>query len=411
MQNEAMGVEFAHELIEEEVPAPIVDIFRPPPVEMGFVKTYKTLPITLTRGAGVYVWDEDGKRYLDMYAGHAVASTGHAHPRVADAIAEQARRLIFYSNIVDLEIRHRAAEKLLSYVYAHGGISSVLFANSGAEAIENALKMAVLQTGRKKILAFDGGFHGRTLLATNVTGNEKYRRQAPYHLDEIEILPFGDAAALAAAVDDDTAAVVIEPIQSMAGCRMAAPEFYQTLRDVTTEHGAYLVYDEVQTGIGRTGKMFFAGRHGVVPDIICLAKGIGSGIPLSAVLVTKAIADRVQYGEFGATYGAGPIAMAAMLATLEVIESEGLLANVADVGELLTAELLATPGVEEVRGLGFLLGIKTARPASELQAALLERGVIVGTSDDPYVLRLLPPLVLRTYEAEEFLAAFRDVLA
>jgi acetylornithine/N-succinyldiaminopimelate aminotransferase len=397
-------------LIEEEVPVPVFETYRPPAVEMGFVKTYKTLPVTLDRGEGVYVWDVEGKRYLDMYAGHAVASTGHSHPHVANAIGEQAKRLIFYSNVVDLEIRHLALEKLLSYVYAHGGISSALFANSGAEAIENALKMAVRQTGRKKIVAFEGGFHGRTLLATNVTGNEKYRRQAPYHLDEVSICPFGDVAALDALVDEDTAAVVIEPIQSMAGCRMAEPEFYAALREITASRGAYLVYDEIQTGIGRTGKMFFAGRYGVVPDIICLAKGIGSGVPLSAVLVTTAIADRVEYGEFGATYGAGPIAMAAMLATLEVIETEGLLANVADVGEHLASELRATPGVEEVRGLGFLLGVKTGRPAAEIQAALLERGVIVGTSDHPNVLRLLPPLVLTTEQADEFLAAFRAVL-
>jgi acetylornithine/succinyldiaminopimelate/putrescine aminotransferase len=339
-----------------------------------------------------------------------VASTGHAHPHVARAIAEQASRLIFYSNVVDLEVRHRAAEKLLSYVYAHGGISSALFANSGAEAIENALKMAVRQTGRTRIVAFEGGFHGRTLLACNVTGNPKYRTQAPYALSDVVFCPFGDAEALAALVDDDTAAVVIEPIQSMAGCRTAEPEFFTALRDLTEKHGAYLVYDEVQTGIGRTGKMFFAGRYGVVPDVICLAKGIGSGIPLSAVLVTKAIADRVEYGEFGATYGAGPIAMASMLATLEVIEDEGLLANVADTGDLLAGELLKTPGVEAVHGLGFLLGVRTGTKAAELQATLLERGVIVGSSDDPSVLRLLPPLVLRRAEAEEFLSVFAEAL-
>lgn len=396
----------------DENPVPEMAVYhRPPPVEMGFVKTYKTLPVALERGAGCYVWDTAGRRYLDMYAGHAVASTGHAHPRVADAVAEQARKLIFYSNVVELDIRRTAAEKLLSYVYAPGGITSVLFANSGAEANENALKMAVRQTGRTKIVAFEGGFHGRTLLATNVTGNEKYRRQAPYHLDEVTIVPFGDEAALRSAVDDETAAVIVEPIQSMAGCRMGGPEFYAALRDVTTERGAYLVYDEVQTGIGRTGRMFFAGRYGIVPDIICLAKGIASGIPLSAVLVSKAVADRVEYGEFGATYGGGPVAMAAMLATLEVIESEGLLANVAEVGEILRSRMLEIDGVEEVRGLGFLLGVKTVRPAAELQAALLERGVIVGTSDDPHVLRLLPPLVLRHAQAEEFLAAFGEVLA
>ena len=392
------------------VPA-FVYMAPPPRLEMGFVKTYKTMPVTLDRGEGVYVWDTSGKRFLDMYAGHAVASTGHAHPHVAGAIAAQAGRLIFYSNVVDLEIRQRAAEKLLSYVAAPAGITSVLFANSGAEANENALKMAVLQTGRKKIVAFEGGFHGRTLLATNVTGNPKYRNQAPYKLDEVEIIPFGDVAALEAAVDTDTAAVIVEPIQSMAGCRMAEPEFYHALREITTAVGAYLVYDEVQTGIGRTGKMFFAGRYGVVPDIITLAKGIGSGVPLSAVLVSQAIADKVQYGEFGATYGAGPIAMAAMVATLEVIEDEGLLARVESVGAHLVEALLATPGVEKVNGLGFLLGVKTTKKAVDVQAALLERGVIVGTSDDPTTFRLLPPLTLTAAQADEFIAVFRECRA
>ena len=406
MRNET---ELLEELIDEPVPVPVV-YQEPPKADMGFVKTYKTLPVTLERGEGVWVWDTDGRRYLDMYAGHAVASTGHAHPHVAGAIADQAHRLVFYSNVVDLDVRRRAAELLLSFVYEHGGITSALFANSGAEAIENALKMAVGQTGRRKIIAFEGGFHGRTLLAANVTGTEKYRKQAPYAIADVAILPFGDTAAALDAIDGETAAVLLEPVQSMAGCRMAAPEFYRALREATAERGAYLVYDEVQTGIGRTGNMFFAGRHGVVPDIICLAKGIASGVPLSAVLVSKAIADRVQYGEYGATYGAGPIAMAAMLATLEVIVSESLLANVDETGAFLAAELARMPGVEAVHGLGFLLGVRTSRPASELQSALLERGVIVGTSDDPAVLRLLPPLVLRRAEAQLFLETLADVL-
>jgi acetylornithine/succinyldiaminopimelate/putrescine aminotransferase len=197
----------------------------------------------------------------------------------------------------------------------------------------------------------------------------------------------------------------------MAGCREASPEFFKAIRARATETGAYLVYDEVQTGMGRTGRLFFSGMHGVVPDIMCLAKGIGSGIPLSAVLVTKAIADRVKAGQFGATYGAGPIAMAAMLATLEVIENEGLLARVTEVGAFLVEALRATPGVEAVQGTGFLLGIRTAVKAADLQDRLLEKGVIVGTSDDPYVIRLLPPLVLRRAEAEEFMAIFRACLA
>lgn len=191
---------------------------------------------------------------------------------------------------------------------------------------------------------------------------------------------------------------------------MAAPSFYRALRDTATGNGALLVYDEIQTGIGRTGRMFFSGRDGVVPDLVCLAKGIGSGFPLSAVLVSETVADGIAYGEYGATYGAGPMAMAAMLATLEVIEQESLLANVADVGTYLERGLSAIPGVEAVQGIGFMLGVRTAVAAPALQAALLERGVIVGTSDDPHVIRLLPPLVLSRAEAGTFLHSLEESL-
>lgn len=375
---------------------------------MTFIKTYKTLPLTLDHGAGAYVWDTAGKRYLDMYAGHAVASTGHCHPKVTAAIAAQAEKLIFYSNVVELEIRARAAEKLLSY--APVGLTDLLFANSGAEAIENALKMAVLQTGRKRIITFDCSFHGRTLLAANVTGTEKYRQQAPFQLPEIVVANFADKEGIRSLINADTAAVIIEPVQSMAGCRRAAPGFYWLLRELTEKHGAYLIYDEVQTGIGRTGKLFFAGRYGVVPDIVCLAKGIASGVPLSAVLASKRLADKVEYGQFGATFAAGPLAMASMLATLEVIEQEQLLTRVKSVGAYLKEALSGIPGVEEVRGLGLLLGVKTAWPAAELQARLLERGVIVGTSEDRQVMRLLPPLILTIEQAEEFVTTFKEIV-
>lgn len=394
-----------------EVPPPVVysdPVSRGP--EMGFVRTFKALPLNLSRGDGSWVWDCDGRRYLDMYSGHAVASTGHAHPHVVEAIAGQASRLIFYSNVVDLDIRKRAVEKLLSFISSPDGITHALFANSGAEAIENALKMAVLQTRRKKIVAFEGGFHGRTLLATNVTGNPKYRGQAPYALDQIEILPFGDVDALHGAIDEGTAAVVVEPVQSMAGCRTASAAFFRALRELTANTGTYLVFDEIQTGIGRTGRMFFAGTHDVLPDIVCLAKGIGSGFPLSAVLVTSAIAERIEYGQFGATYGAGPMAMAAMLATLEVIEREGLLANVSTLADRLVTELLKLPGVEAIDGLGFLIGIRTKAKAADIQKRLLDAGVIVGTSDDPFVVRLLPPLVLSADEAAHFLSVFARIL-
>lgn len=368
---------------------------------MTLLKTYKTLPLEIARGEDVWIWDTAGKRYLDLYAGHAVCSTGHCHPYVVRAIQEQAARLIFYSNMAAFPLREEAARLLLKHAPA---FSAVLFANSGAEANENALKMARRHTGRPDVVAFEGGFHGRTAGAVSVTGFEKYRRTSEPLVPGVSFVPFGTLPKLT----ERTAAVILEPVQSMAGVRTAPPEFFRELREACTRNGTLLIYDEVQTGIGRTGTMFFAGRHGVTPDLVTLAKGIASGIPLSAVLVPAAIAERVATGEYGATFGAGPIAMAAMKATLEVVE--GLLPNVVEVGRYLAKRLEHTPGVREVRGLGFLLGVKTDRDAGTLQGRLLERGFIVGTADEPAVLRLLPPLTLTHVHVDSFIKALADEL-
>lgn len=368
---------------------------------MTLLRTYKTLPLEIARGEDVWIWDTAGKRYLDLYAGHAVCSTGHCHPYVVRAVQEQAARLLFYSNVAALPLREEAARLLLRHA---PGFAAVLFANSGAEANENALKMARRHTGRPEVVAFEGGFHGRTAGAVSVTGIEKYRRPAEPLVPGVSFVPFGTVPKLT----ERTAAVILEPIQSMAGVRTAPPEFFRQLREACTRNGTLLIYDEVQTGIGRTGTMFFAGRHGVTPDLVTLAKGIASGIPLSAVLVSPAVAERVGYGEYGATFGAGPIAMAAMKATLEVVE--GLLPNVVEVGRYLAKRLEHTPGVREVRGLGFLLGVKTDRDAAALQGRLLERGFIVGTADEPGVLRLLPPLTLTHVQVDSFIKALADEL-
>jgi acetylornithine aminotransferase/acetylornithine/N-succinyldiaminopimelate aminotransferase len=369
---------------------------------MTLLKTYKTLPLELARGEDVWVWDTSGRKYLDLYAGHAVCSTGHCHPHVVKAISEQASKLIFYSNVAAFPLREEAAKLLLKHAPA---FAAALFANSGAEANENALKMARRHTGRSGVVAMIGGFHGRTAGAVSVTGIEKYRKQSEPNVPGASFVPFGELPALG----PDTAAVILEPVQSMAGCRTAPAEYFTRLRELCTKNGTLLVYDEVQTGIGRTGTMFFSGRHGVNADLITLAKAIGSGIPLSAVLVSKEIADKVQYGEYGATFGAGPVAMAAMKATLEVVE--GLLPNVVEVGRYLAKRLEHAPGVKEVRGLGLLLGIKTEKDAGTLQKALLEKGFIAGTADEPGVLRLLPPLTLTPTQVDSFLKALAEVLA
>ena len=368
------------------------------------LKTFKRLPLDLARGEDVYVFDVEGRRYLDFYAGHAVASTGHCHPRVVKAVQEQAAKLIFYSNVAGLRLRDEAAALLVRS--APEGFPQALFANSGAEANENALKMARRHTGRTDVVAMHGGFHGRTAGAMSVTGVEKYRAQSAPLLPGVTLVPFGDLAAAESAVTGRTAAVILEPIQSMAGVKTAPAEYFRGLRGLCDRSGALLIYDEVQTGIGRTGTMFFSGRHGVRPDLITLAKGIASGVPLSAVLVRDFVAEKVGYGEYGATFGAGPIAMAAMKATLETIEEERLLDNVNRTSPVAIERLKGVRGVREVRGLGFLLGLKVDADAGTLQAEMLRRGAIVGTADEPGVIRLLPPLTLKPAHVE----ALTDIL-
>jgi acetylornithine/N-succinyldiaminopimelate aminotransferase len=364
----------------------------------ALLKTFKRFPLEIERAEGVHVFDVEGRKYLDFYAGHAVASTGHCHPRVVRAIQDQAAKLIFYSNVAGLRLRDEAAALLVST--APEGYPQVLFANSGAEANENALKMARRHTGRAGVVAMTGGFHGRTAGAVSVTGVEKYRKASVPLVPGVSFIPFGDLGAADAAVTSETAAVILEPVQSMAGVKTASPEYFQGLRSICDRKGTLLIYDEVQTGIGRTGTMFFAGRHGVRPDLITLAKGIASGVPLSAVLPRDFIAAKVAYGDYGATFGAGPIAMAAMKATLDVILEEKLLENVVRTSEIAIRRLASVPGVQEVRGLGFLLGLKIGGDAAKVQAELLRQGVIVGTADEPGVLRLLPPLTLKPDHVE-----------
>jgi acetylornithine/succinyldiaminopimelate/putrescine aminotransferase len=322
------------------------------------------------------------------------------------AIQEQAAKLIFYSNVAGLPLREEAAKLLVGS--APPTFTHAFFANSGTEANEAALKMARKQTGRAAVVAMHGGFHGRTVASMSVTGVEKYR--VPPLVPGTTFVPFGNLPAAAAAITGETAAVILEPIQSMAGVKTATPEYFQGLRALCDRHGALLIYDEVQTGIGRTGTMFFAPRHGVLPDLITLAKGIASGVPLSAVLVSAPVAERVQYGDHGATFGAGPIAMAAMKATLEVLRDEKLPENAASTGAYL-AEKLRAGGFADVRGEGLLRGVKVEGDAAAVQKRMLAGGVIAGTADEPGVLRLMPPLTLRREHVDEFVRVLLASLA
>ena len=366
------------------------------------VATYKKFPFVIERGEDVWVYTSDGERYLDLYGGHAVVSTGHSHPSVVKAIADQAARLIFYSNLVYNDARAGAAKKLVEI--APEPLSKAFFVNSGTEANENAMKIARMLTGRQKIISFEGGFHGRTPGSVSATGLAKYRENVSPLLDGHVYAEFGSIASVKALLDDETAAVILEPIQSMGGVRMAEPEFYRALRESCDEANAMLIYDEVQTGMGRTGEFFFAARFGVVPDMVALAKGIASGVPMGAVLMTDAIAGEIKAGDLGTTFGGGPLACAALEATVGVIRDEDLLENVRENSEYLFGELRKMLLVEEVRGLGYLVGIKFAGgSAKPVQQALLDRRIITGLSDDPGVLRLLPPLTLKRAEIDLFL--------
>jgi acetylornithine/N-succinyldiaminopimelate aminotransferase len=373
--------------------------------------TYKKMAIAAVRGDGVWIYTSDGQKYLDLYGGHAVAGTGHCHPHVVRSIQKQAGQLLFYSNLVYSETRARAAEKLVSLAPAQ--LTKSFFCNSGTEANENAMRMARMFTGRENMITFSGGFHGRTADAISATFLGKYREigkpNVPGHIEA----EFGNIESVNAVANETVAAIMLEPIQSMAGVRTAAPEFFRNLRDLCDERGIVLIFDEVQTGVGRTGDWFFAGSaaaSGVVPDIVSLAKALGSGIPVGACLVTDSIASHIKENDLGTTFGGGMLAMAAVTATLEAIETDKMLANVRSVEAHLRERLEEIEQVVSVKGRGFLLGLEFADKAAPIHKGLLERKIITGTSSDPKVLRLLPPLCLRIDEVDLFVDALRSVL-
>ena len=373
--------------------------------------TYKKMPVIAERGEGSWIYASDGERYLDLYGGHAVAGTGHCHPHVVNAIKHQADQLLFYSNLVYSEARAEAAKKLVSI--APESLTKAFFCNSGTEANENAMRMARMTTSRPNVITFSGGFHGRTADAISATFLGKYRElgkpNVPGHLEA----EFGNIDSVRSLADDSVAAIMLEPIQSMAGVKTSLPAFYRALRDLCDQRGMVLIYDEVQTGVGRTGQWFFAGSEasdGVVPDIVTLAKALASGIPVGACLVTEAIASKIKENDLGTTFGGGMIAMAAVTATLEAIENDRMLENVRDMESYLRECLKEIEPLVAVHGKGFLLGLEFADKAKPIHEALLERKVITGTSTDAKVLRLLPPLCLSRADVDLFVAALQEIV-
>lgn len=370
--------------------------------------TYKKLPIAVERGSGSWVWTSEDEKYLDLYGGHAVCATGHSHPRVVNAIKEQAERVMFYSNLVYSEIRARAAEKLVSV--APEALTKAFFCNSGTEANENAMRIARLATGREEIVTFNGGFHGRTADSISATFLGRYRDIGRPNVPGHIAAEFADIASVKAVASSSTAAIMLEPIQSMAGVREADPAFFLELRQLCDYLGIFLIFDEVQTGIGRTGEWFFAGSAaagGVVPDMITLAKSLGSGIPVGACLVNARASKAIKENDLGTTFGGGMLAMAAVVATLDAIEEDDMIANARLVEQHIRASLAEVDGVRAINGKGCLLGIEFDSSAAAFHQKLLDQRIITGTSSDPNVLRLLPPLCVTTEELDLLVEATR----
>lgn len=371
------------------------------------IPVYGQLPFVPERASGCDIFTKDGRRILDLYGGHAVAALGYGHPHLVEAIQEQSNKLLFQSNAVALDVRAAAAEKLTHV--APRGIDRVFFVNSGAEANENALRMACMSTGRDKVLAITQGFHGRTAAAAAVTWNSGHWYGFPQKPFPVDFIPRDDVTAAEAMINADIAAVIFEPVQGVAGAYDLSTEFLKALRSATREHGVVLIADEVQSGMGRCGQFFAVQAHGIKPDIITSAKALGGGIPCGAVLCTHEIATHFGPGDLGSTFGGGPVASAAITATIESIENENLLKNVREREAQIREQCIAGP-VREIQGMGLLLGLVCDRPAVEVRNALLEHDILTGTSSDPDVLRILAPLVLEAQHVDH-LAHALEVLA
>lgn len=377
---------------------------------MQLYPVYPLFDINIVKGEGCHVWDSEGQEYLDLYGGHAVISIGHCHPHYVEKLTQQLNTLGFYSNSVINRLQEQLAERLGK---ACGYDNYQLFlVNSGAEANENALKLASFHTGRKRILAASKAFHGRTSLAVEATDNPKI--VAPVNANgHVQFLPLNDLEAFQSELaKGDVAAVIVECIQGVGGIRLATSEFMQGLRKACSENGTVLICDEIQCGYGRSGK-FFAHQHtGVRPDIITCAKGIGNGFPMGAVLISPQF--KAVFGQLGTTFGGNHLACAAALAVLDVIEEEHLVENAASVGSYLLAQLKTlaaeNPSIVDVRGEGLMIGIEFSDSIKTLRTRLVKEQHVFTGAASTNILRLLPPLSLTKAEADDFLSCLKQVL-
>ncbi len=373
------------------------------------MNTYARQDVTFTRGEGVWLWDEQGKRYLDALAGVAVNGLGHGHARLVAAIAEQAGRLIHVSNIYHIAEQERLAEKLC----AISGMDKVFFCNSGCEANEAAIKLARLHAHNKgienpEIIVMEKAFHGRTLATLSATGNRKTQAGFEPLVSGFVRVPFDDLEAVrqVAEHNPNVVAILVEPVQGEGGINIPhdAAAYLQALRKICDAKGWLLMLDEVQTGIGRTGEWFAFQHSGIVPDVMTLAKGLGSGVPIGACVARGAAADTFSYGKHGSTFGGNPLATAAGYATLKIIEDDGLRVHAQQIGDwicdALRDQFKGVPGVLKIRNAGLMIGIELDRPCADIVKQGLQAGVLINVTADK-VVRLLPPLVINQQEAQQ----------
>lgn len=372
-------------------------------------QVFAQYPIEVLRGEGVWLYARDGRKYLDFYGGHAVAALGYGHPRWLAALERQARQISFQTNALPVPVRERAAARLVRF--SGLALPTVFWVNSGAEANENALKLACKLTRRQKVVALEHGFHGRTAAASAVTWGAAQKWYGfPRTPFDVRFTPRDDVQALDAAIDSETAAVIVEPVQGVGGAYDLGKDMLAALRRRCDDTGAVLIFDEVQCGLGRTGKPFAAHHAGITPDLLTTAKALGNGFPVAALMICESIAAQIRHDDMGTTFGGGPMACAVAEAVIDTIESEQLLANVQQVSAYIRSSCKVGP-VTGFQGAGFLLGLKTSRPAKEVQAALMEQNILTGTSGDAHVLRLLPAYIMNEGHVDQLSDALARIPA
>ena len=379
------------------------------------LQTYNRYPVVLQRGKGVFLFDLEGKRYLDFVAGLGVNALGHAHPRIVKTIREQAPRVIHLSNLYYNEYQGPLAEKLCGL----SGLQRVFFSNSGTEAIEGSIKLARLAghrvggAAKSQLVALQGSYHGRTFGALSLTGQDKYRKGFEPMLEDVKFVARNDLEALRAAVDDNTCAIVLEPIFGEGGILECSIEFLQECRTLADRHRAALLFDEIQCGLGRTGTIFAFQTFGVTPDIVAIAKPIAAGLPLGAFLAKEEFASAISAGQHGTTFGGGPLACRVALEYLAILEEEKLLENVARVGTYLQQQLKALVEryavAREIRGRGFIQGLELDIPARPLVEQALAEGVLFNSTQDT-VLRFLPPFLLQEKHVDKGVRVLKKLL-